>query len=100
MKINFETPLKALDETVIQTEKNGEKTPFLLKTACIESLMTELPQENQSGEQKLKRALLAKRIFDGTEIEITPEESALLKERIGKAYSALIVYAAYGILNG
>lgn len=100
MKINFETPLKSLDDKDIETGKEGEKKPFLLKHACIEALMGDLQGENQTGEQKLKRATLAKRIYDGSEIEITPEEATLIKERIGKAYSAIVVYSAYKILNG
>jgi hypothetical protein len=100
MKINFDSELKALDGAALQTGGNESK-PFTLKLAAVEALMRDTDQDaKQSGEQKLKRFDLAERIFKGGEIEITPEEAALIKERIGKGFTPAVVGPAFRLLNG
>lgn len=96
MKINFDTTLKHIDGQDLTDEK---KKPIALKAVCIEALMQIVPNEHTSGTVKFERYQLAKKV-NGGEVEITPEEVTMLKERIGVVYGVAVVGPAYTLLNG
>lgn len=101
MKINFYSELKSIDGSVLQRRKGDDVAPMLLKDAAIEALMQEFPNENADGNAKLRRALLAERIFTSEgAVDVTAEDAALLKERIGRGYGAVVVFASYKLLDG
>lgn len=101
MKIDFSKPLLALNGAALMTrESTGDTRNLTLKEAAIEALMSELDNERATGEQKFRRGLLAQRIYESNSaVEITVEEAALIKDRIGRGYPASVVLAAYGFLN-
>lgn len=96
MKVNFDLALTDFDGNDL-TEKNET---FRLKRAAIEALMVMFPEERDEGEHKYKRFDLASRVHKGGEQEVTPEEAALIKQRIGKLYGPAVVGPAYKLLNG
>ncbi len=98
MKINFNQQLKQLgkDEPLL---KPNSTEPFCLKDAAIEALI--MPEENQTGEEKAKRYVMATRIYANSDgPDFTLEELATIKKVIGKGYGPLIVGQAWEMLEG
>jgi hypothetical protein len=96
MKINFDSELKSIKGEVL---KNGEAA-FTLKDASIEALVAMSQDDRSDGTEKFKRYQLAVKVNAGGEIEITPEESAMLKDRIGRLYGPVVIGPAFVLLNG
>lgn len=97
MKINFNQTIKQLgkDEPLF---KPNSKEPFSLKDAAIEALL--VPEENQAGEEKVKRYLIATRIYANPDgVDFTVEEIATIKKVIGKGYGPLIVGQTWELLE-
>lgn len=104
MKINFSTVLKDMSGAkplIAATDPNEpdkKETMTLAKVAC-DAIMAEMPDEKRSGKQKAEAYELALRIMAGRTIEISIEEAALIKDRIGKAYGALVVGQCWPLLE-
>jgi hypothetical protein len=96
MKINFDQELKGLDGEAL---KEGDKA-FTLKRAAVEALVALAPDDRANGEEKCKRWQLAVRVNGGGEVELSPEEAAMVKERIGRLYGPLVIGPAWQLLNG
>lgn len=98
MKIDFSAPLISIKG---EKMKDTEKADLALKDVCIEALMAVVPSdERTSGETKYKRFQLAEKIVGGGEVELTPDEAVILKDRIGVCYGPAVVGPAYKLLNG
>ena len=100
MKINFNQQLKILgrDEPLL---KPNSTEPFCLKDAAIEALLAFTTEENQTGEEKAKRYVMATRVYANPEgPDFTLEELATIKKVIGKGYGPLIVGQAWEMLEG
>ena len=98
MKIDFNQTIKQLgkDEPIL---KPNSAEPFRLKDAAVEALLA--PEENQTGEEKAKRYLMATRIYANPEgVDFTVEEIAKIKQVIGKGYGPLVVGQAWLYLEG
>lgn len=102
MKINFDTVLKGLDGAALKFATSVEETrDMTLKDASISGLTSHVAgDEHTSGEDKFKRYQLAQKVYAGGEVELTPEESSLIKQRIGKCYGPVVVGPAFVALNG
>jgi hypothetical protein len=94
MKIKLDTEFKTLKgETVMEGE--GALT---LKSVITGAVL--MPNENLTGKEKANRYGIAVRVeAAGKSIELEVEEVALIKEDIGKFYSALVVGQAYEMLK-
>lgn len=104
MKINFSTVLKNLKGVSIKTkDEDGKEIDMDLSFVSSNALLAEFPQQQnqpqEDGRSKQLRANLARKIFNGGVVEVTAEEITKIKERIAKAYGALIVGEAYDILE-
>ena len=126
MKIDFNYRFKNLkgedvpeqpDE--VEKDKDGKEVVkkqhpfFTLKTACVNVLLnTELVQlicpqckaqikkpEELTGEEKVKRGLLATKIYKGGLRDIGTKDIELLKELIAKHYPSLTVMQAWATLD-
>ena len=97
MFINTIQPLYNLDGSVI---KKADKDVLLGEIIC-EALIAALPSDKLSGEEKLKRFLLATRLsVKDLSISVTIEEAALLKKIINEVYpSPLIVGQVWALLE-
>ena len=100
MKINFDSKLMGLDGKALVFIEGDTRRDMLLKDAAVEALMLQLVHENSSGEEKLRRYELARKIYDGGELDLTPEDVSLIKQRIGAGYSVAVVGSAFTLLNG
>lgn len=97
MLLNVSQSLTDFDGEVL--EDNGK--PFLLRTACVNALMTTLEEDkNQPGEDKLTAYVLAKRLHEEDELDLTPEELTKLKDRVGKCFGPAVVGPVFQLLNG
>lgn len=56
-------------------------------------------EQQLSGEEKFKRGMLAFQIRDDDKADLKAEDVVLIKKVIGKAYSPLIVYRIYQMLD-
>ncbi len=78
-----------------------DQKPLTLKKAAVDALLALYPDEQTlSGEEKMKRYRIAKKITIGTEKDWTVEEIALVKKLIAKNYSSLLVGPAWELLEG
>jgi hypothetical protein len=76
-----------------------------LGAAVLEALLVLDPQKPESGESKAKSYALAARIVNGMkvgegEVEVSVEEAALIKQKVGDLFSPAVVGPAYEMLEG
>lgn len=75
---------------LMDTNEKGEAVEATVKTAIVNAVLS--PVQNEKGIDKVKKYELAKRIYQVEgEIELTPEEVVLIKDRVGELYTPLIV---------
>jgi hypothetical protein len=104
--IDFTTALNDLDGAAI-SDGTETKAAFTLGSAAVRALVIPYEDErNLSPEEKFKRGELASRIHSAGvgaaatgRISLKSEEITLLKKLIGKAYSPLIVFRAWPLLD-
>lgn len=82
-----------LDGNAIPHASGKEKKDLTLKDVLVSALMN--PQEEGTGDKKLKRFKLAQKIHDNEEYEITSEEAVELKQLVAKQYNPLVVGRVY-----
>lgn len=87
MKPNWKQELKTIKgEPITENDK-----PVTLEDVVYASLLVNDPQAQESGEEKLKKARLAKKVVEDGEVSI--EEAALIKKVIGKYQGPTVVLA-------
>lgn len=96
MKLNFDQPLIGFDG---QPLKDGE-APLTLKGASLIALRTAIPGDDQLAPlTKFELGSLGAAIGRG--LDLTTEQAAQLKERIGKVFlSPEMVHAAWQAIEG
>lgn len=97
MKVNLDHVFKLLDGKPIK----NENADFTMRAACINCLTVNIKGEGRiTGDEKVKRAELAARIFAaGPEIDLKKEEVKVLKELIAILGSPLVVKQSWDILD-
>lgn len=71
---------------------DGEKKPITNGKILINALMTPLPGDEQlEAEEKLKRFLLAKKLFKEEICDLSAEEVVLLRKLVTKNYGVIVV---------
>lgn len=96
MKVNFAA---TIDDLITGKPHKQGADDLTLGVIAIEALLAVEPKESVSGEDKLARYELAKKVKAGA-TEITPEEAALIKKRIGHFYGPAVVGPTWALLNG
>ncbi len=104
--MDFTTKLVSLTNEPLEKpiKKNG-KTKLVQMTlgdACAEALLgLNESDRTENGKSKWERWQLASRILKSTKpIKITAEETAKIKERVGKMYGPVVVGPVYELLEG
>jgi len=112
MKINWTQELHDIDgeaipdtrlvnnRVTVKTDEEGNVVVLTLGRACINALLTELRDENQTGAQKFDRFKLAMQIANEPDKDVTAEDIALIKKRVGNNYVAYVVGTIWTILEG
>ena len=99
MKINVAQTIKWYDGKDVE---NADKTPMtvrdVLKTTCTGQLESD---KDMKRDGKLQLDVLSHRFYScKDEVDLTPEEIVMLKERIEKLWSPRIMGAMFEILDG
>jgi len=96
VKINFNVGLKNLEG---KTLKDKDKV-LTLKDVSVNALLGNYQDEKIDGEEKLKRFLLATKIYESkNEIELENDDVKLVKDMIAKGYSTVVTARAWQILD-
>lgn len=100
MKIDFDfQPIDLITDEPIRDADSGK--PVTLATIAVQALMMQTADDkDQSADEKINAYVLGARIKGGGEVDITAEDAALLKKRIGKLYGPLIVGQCLPVLDG
>jgi len=100
VKIDLDAELKGYDGVVLKPKESEDKV-LTLGGACCNALMANFDDEKRlEGKKKLERHVLAHRIYQGGEQDLSLDDLALLKKLIGKAYGARVVGPAFLLLEG
>jgi hypothetical protein len=74
--------------------------PLTLGEAVATALLANYADEqNLSGEEKVKRFLLAVKVHNATELGLTSDEITLIKKLVAKAFAPLVVGRIWAILD-
>ena len=80
--------------------EEGKEQILTLRLVCTRSLTAILRQdEGVGGEEKLRRGMLAERIYVNDEVELKAEEISLVKELVGRLYGPLVVMRVWRMLD-
>lgn len=95
MKINFSAQLKNNGVPL----KNEDKD-IVLSDICTNACFAVVETDKQlNGSQKYELYRLGNKIAGGGEIDVTAEEVSKLKERVGQAYTQLVVGLTFDLLE-
>ncbi len=95
----------AIDFTQILTDLDGKpvknsEIEVTLGAAATHALLTPFPDEqNLSGEEKVKRFLLATKVREAKDVKLTIDELNMIKKLVGKAYAPLLVGRIWEIID-
>lgn len=103
MAIDFTQPIKAQDGTVPKSDSGSVPTlGKICEDALIASYKDEIDpttgKEIITPEEKYRRWKLAQKLH-GDNVKLSPEDLALIKKLVGKAYGPLIVGQAWTMLD-
>jgi len=80
-------------------EDTCEQVPMTLGDIAVTALLTGLPaDQNEEPIKKFQRDRLARRVYKAV-VVLTPEDVALLKDRIGRVYGPVQVGASWPLLD-
>lgn len=106
--IDFNTALRDFDGSeLLAPDGGGEGKPLRLCSVCVNALhaVVETGAKRLSGEEKIKRGILARRIYRAAEFDKAPlalksEDISMLKASIADAYpSPRVVTGAWELLD-
>jgi hypothetical protein len=98
--IDFATPLAQLDGQPFVAQDGKPITMTLATVAETALLASYQDEQNLSGEDKVKRFVLATKIHGAAkDLPLTSDEVSLVKKLIGKSYNPLIVGQAWRLLD-
>jgi len=99
MVIKVDTPLKNMEGAVMKDMIDGEAVDATLRMAMVNAILS--PVEKESGTEKVKKYELAKKIHNATdEVELSAEETTLIKGRVGEVFPVIIVGQVFDLLEG
>jgi hypothetical protein len=99
--INFDQPLTAIDgKPIMQNPQDPKSAAVTLGDVAVNALETQTQDDaKMTGLDKFKLDALAHKIYKNKAADLTPDEVASIKDRIGKIYPQLFVGAAWRLLD-
>lgn len=100
MQINLDQPITQLNGEAF-TVPGPDAKPMSLAWVCVEALLWFDPNRpTESGEEKARCAMLATRLYQGGKQDVSIEDLALIKAKIGANIAApLVVGRAFQALE-
>lgn len=101
MKLDLTKKLYLLDGKTAITVKdeNGVFIPFMMKDAMIQALLA--TEDKETPENKSKDWEIIKKLRDAKkEIELTIEEVALIKKKVGLTFTTLVMGQIFDYIEG
>lgn len=98
MKINVDEMLKTLDgKTMMDNDGKGNAIEASLKTLLVNAVLA--PVKEDKGVDKVRKYELAKMIFKGGEVDLTPEDIILIKKQVGDNFAPIVVGQVFEMLS-
>lgn len=100
--IDFSEELKGLDgQTLMEAGKDGKTEPLTLRSVSVFALIMAYEDErNLAATTKFERGLLAQRIHSAKKpMKLKADEVKTVKDLVGKAFGAMVVLAAWPLLD-
>jgi hypothetical protein len=99
--IDFTQEVKGIDGKPIPYNPDGKLPAVLtLGDAAVNALETSIDEDRGlSGAVKFEHDELARKVYKHSDVVLTAEELATIKERVGKVYGAMIVGAVWRMLD-
>jgi hypothetical protein len=98
--IDFTKPLVSFDGKVMK-QSDAKDAPILtlwdVSVVALETLLED--DRTLPGIDKFKRDQLARKIYLRSNVEVSPEDIALIRGRIGKVYGPAVIGAAWPMLG-
>lgn len=101
MKINLDQPILDFKGNPVLIENSKDKDPLTLKSAFFTALSEPALETNAQGQnvpeqlpadQKMRMYKLCNTIINGGEVDLSVEDIAFIKERVGKVFISPLVY--------
>jgi hypothetical protein len=87
-------------EPIKDGDSQGKIIEATLRMAIINALESTLESDkNEQPIKKYERSKLADRVYENNEVELSVEEIAQIKDRIGKVYNSYIVKLCWDLLE-
>lgn len=100
MKLNVTQVLKQRDGTPMKDVIDGNAIDAILRVAIINALEFSLEQDkNEQPIKKYERSKLADRVYENDEVELSIEDVALIKDRVGKVFGSYVVKVVWDLLE-
>jgi len=98
MKINVDVTLKTFDgKTMMDADSNGNAVEATVKTLLVNAVLA--PTKDEKGVDKVRKYELAKTIFKGGEVDLTPEDIILIKQQVGDNFAPIVVGQVFEMLD-
>ena len=98
MLVKTDVVLKTLTgETMKDSDGKGEVIDATLKLCICNALLSTV--QNEKGIDKVKKYDLAMKCYKNDEVELTPEEVSLIRERVGEIFSPIVVGQVFEVLK-
>ena len=98
MKINVDVTLKTLDgQTMMDNDGKGNAVEASLKVLLVNAVLA--PVKEDKGVDKVRKYELAKMIFKGGEVDLTPEDIVLIKKQVGDNFAPIVVGQVWDMLD-
>lgn len=106
MRLTLTTEITNLDGTpmLVRLQESGPPAPLTLRHVCSTALTTDIPGpqgglDPRAPVVKNEHGALAFAMHGVEAIELTAEQVAMLKDRVGRLWGALVVHQAWRVLD-
>lgn len=102
MKVDFDQKLRFLNGQDLKIKNGDEEVILTLKVACIEALLQNHPddQESRAPGKAMAAYNLAMVVNKGGVQEVTSEDISMLKAKVEKHFAPLIIGQVWDLLEG
>lgn len=100
MQFDMTQPIRLLDGSPAMQKRGDVMEPVTLRSVIQEALLITLAGDDKlAGAAKAKHFQLALRVQASDTVDLSVEDRAMLKDRIGRAFPPLTVGRAYEMLD-